>query len=47
MSDKEKNINGEEETFEDIFSNLREKYNLQPFGSDEKPEVTEEEQQVL
>ncbi len=47
MSDKEKNINGEEETFEDIFSNLREKYNLQPFGSDEKPEVTEEEQQVF
>lgn len=44
MSDKEKNINGEEESFEDIFSNLREKYNLQPFGSEEKPEDTEEKQ---
>lgn len=42
MSDKEKNINNDEETFEDIFSNLREKYNLQPFGSDEKNEVPEE-----
>ncbi len=43
MSDKEKNINGEEETFEDIFSSLREKYNLQPFGSEEKKEVEEEQ----
>ena len=44
MSDKEKNINGEEESFEDIFSSLREKYNLQPFGSEEKIEDTEEKQ---
>ncbi len=44
MSDKEKNINGEEETFEDIFSSLREKYNLQPFGSEEKTENAEEKQ---
>ena len=44
MSDKEKNINSEEESFEDIFSSLREKYNLQPFGSEEKPEETEEKQ---
>ena len=36
MSDKEKEL-PQEESFEDIFSSLREKYNLEPFGSDEKP----------
>ena len=30
MSDNEKNVPGDEETFEDIFSSLREKYNLEP-----------------
>ncbi len=47
MSDKEKDIQGEEETFEDIFSNLREKYNLEPFGSDEKKISEEEEEKVF
>ena len=42
MSDKEKDFAEKEESFEEIFSSLREKYNLQPFGSDEKP-VQEEE----
>ena len=42
MSDKEKNLNPEDESFEDIFSSLREKYNLQPFGSEEKTETPEE-----
>ncbi len=42
MSEKEKDFAEKEESFEEIFSNLREKYNLQPFGSDEKP-VQEEE----
>lgn len=46
MSDNEKkNIPGDEETFEDIFSSLREKYNLEPFGgSDEKKEEKKEEE---
>ncbi len=47
MSDKEKDIQGEEETFEDIFSNLREKYNLEPFGGEEKPAEKAEEEQVF
>lgn len=47
MSDKEKDIQGEEETFEDIFSSLREKYNLDPFGSEEKEKEPEEEEQVF
>lgn len=41
MSDKEKEL-PQEESFEDIFSSLREKYNLEPFGSDEKPAQEEE-----
>ncbi|MBQ7957752.1 MAG: class B sortase [Clostridia bacterium] len=55
MSDKEKdfeenkieenNVEEKEETFEDIFSSLREKYNLQPFGSEEK--AVEEEEKVF
>ncbi len=46
MSDNEKkNIPGDEETFEDIFSSLREKYNLEPFGgTDEKKEEKKEEE---
>lgn len=46
MSDNEKkNTPGDEETFEDIFSSLREKYNLEPFGgSDEKKEEKKEEE---
>ncbi len=49
MSDKEKNIPGDEETFEDIFSSLREKYNLEPFGGDEnkKEEKKEEEAEAF
>ncbi len=42
MSDKEKEV-PQEETFEDIFSNLREKYNLDPFSGDEKAQEKEEE----
>lgn len=47
MSDKEKDIQGEEETFEDIFSSLREKYNLEPFGSEEEKAEPEEEEKVF
>lgn len=49
MSDKEKNIPENEETFEDIFSSLREKYNLEPFGGDEekKEEKKEEEAETF
>ncbi len=44
MSDKEKNNPENDESFEDIFSSLREKYNLNPFGEDaEKEEKAEEE----
>lgn len=49
MSDKEKNIHGDEETFEDIFSSLREKYNLEPFGGaeDKKEEEKAEEKETF
>ena len=47
MSDKEKEVQGEEETFEDIFSNLREKYNLEPFGSEEEKTEPAEEEKVF
>ncbi len=47
MSDKEKDIHGEEETFEDIFSNLREKYNLEPFGGEENKQEPAEEEKVF
>ena len=47
MSDKEKDIQGEEETFEDIFSSLREKYNLEPFGSEESKQEPVEEEKVF
>ncbi|MBQ2827744.1 MAG: class B sortase [Clostridia bacterium] len=49
MSDKEKNIPGDDETFEDIFSSLREKYNLEPFGEteDKKEENKEEEKETF
>ena len=47
MRDKEKDIQGEEETFEDIFSSLREKYNLEPFGSEEEKAEPEEEEKVF
>lgn len=49
MSDKEKNIPENEETFEDIFSSLREKYNLEPFGGTEekKEEVAAEEAETF
>ncbi len=43
MSDKEKDIQENEESFEDIFSSIREKYNLDPFKSEEKPKEEEEE----
>lgn len=43
MSDKEKEVPQEEETFEDIFSNLREKYNLDPFNSEKETQKKEEE----
>ncbi len=49
MSDNEKKLPGEEESFEDIFSSLREKYNLEPFGGNdeekkEEPKAAEEEE---
>lgn len=45
MSDNEKKIPGDDETFEDIFSSLREKYNLEPFGgAEEKKEEKKEEE---
>lgn len=47
MSDKEKEVQGEEETFEDIFSSLREKYNLEPFGSEEEKIEPAEEEKVF
>ncbi len=47
MSDKEKNINENEETFEDIFSNLREKYNLDPFEAEEESKADAEEEKVF
>lgn len=47
MSDKEKDIQGEEETFEDIFSSLREKYNLEPFGGEENKQEPAEEEKVF
>lgn len=47
MSDKEKDIQGEEETFEDIFSSLREKYNLEPFGGEESKQEPVEEEKVF
>lgn len=43
MSDKEKEIQENNESFEDIFSSIREKYNLDPFNNEEKPKVEEEE----
>ncbi len=43
MSDKEKEFQENEESFEDIFSNIREKYNLDPFKSEETPKDEEEE----
>lgn len=44
MSDNEKKNLGDDETFEDIFSSLREKYNLEPFGgTEEKKEEKKEE----
>lgn len=47
MNDKEKNNSESEETFEDIFSSLREKYNLEPFGSGEEKISEEEEKDVF
>lgn len=47
MNDKEKNNSENEETFEDIFSSLREKYNLEPFGSDKEKTSEEEEKDVF
>lgn len=43
MSDNEKKLPGEEESFEDIFSSLREKYNLEPFGGTEEEKKEEPE----
>lgn len=43
MSDKEKEIQENEESFEDIFSSIREKYNLDPFNGEETPKEEEEE----
>ncbi len=47
MNDNEKNNRENEETFEDIFSSLREKYNLEPFGSGEEKSSEEEEKDVF
>lgn len=48
MSDKEKNVPEKDESFEDIFSSLREKYNLEPFGeSNDKQKKEPEEEPVF
>lgn len=47
MSDKEKDIQENEESFEDIFSSIREKYNLDPFKGEEAPAAAEEEEKIF